>query len=194
MKSSLITRVAVFCFSVLSLHVLASTEMNEPKSANSDAPEQLTHWNKMIGSWTTTEEGLKPDGSGWTPSKGALWNFHWAMDGWAIRDEYFSPPLATKIDDPNKRQIGTNIRIYNKDKNEWIMAWLTKAGQRVDVYSAESDGEKIVMYTPPLTEGAKHRRITFFDMRQNSFEWKMEYSTDGKTNWLEVYRIHGKRG
>lgn len=193
MKSSLVASLIFFCIFTLSNQAIANPEANEHNSANPDAPEQLTHWNKIIGSWSTQEESLKRDGSGWAPSTGALWNFYWALDGWAIRDEYFSPPPDTKMEDPTKRQIGTNIRVFNKSKNEWIMAWLTKAGQRVDVYTAKSDGKTIVMYTPPLTKGAQHRRITFFDMRQNSFEWKMEFSKDGKTNWLEVHRIHGKR-
>lgn len=160
---------------------------------NPDAPEQLQHWSSLIGKWRTTEEGLKPDGSAWQASKSAQWNFYWAMDGWAVRDEYFSPPLDDSEADPLKRQIGTNLRIFNPDKNEWIMAWLTKDGKRVDVYQATSSDKNIVMRTDPLSEGGKYRRITFFDIKKDSFEWKLEFSNDGQSNWLEVYRIHGKR-
>ena len=35
-------------------------------------------------------------------------------------------------------------------------------------------------------------RITFFDMTDDSFDWKLEWSKD-KEQWQEVYRIHGTR-
>lgn len=183
MKNQFIAFIVVF--TALTLHAHATP--------NPEAPKQLHHWSPLIGKWRTTEEGLKPDGSAWQPSKSAQWNFYWAMDGWAVRDEYFSPPLDDVQAEPLKRQIGTNLRIFNADKNEWIMAWLTKDGKRVDVYQANSDGNTIVMRSAPLTEGGKHRRITFFDIKKDSFEWKLEFSNDGQSNWLEVYRIHGKR-
>jgi hypothetical protein len=160
---------------------------------NPAAPEQLTHWNNLIGSWRTSEEGLKPDGSGWHVAKSADWHFYWAMDGWAVRDEYYSPPLDDHSVEPSQRQIGTNIRIFNQESGQWIMAWLTKEGKRVDTYFATTDGQSIVMTTAPLIKGGKHRRITFFDIHKDSFEWKLELSDDGKSKWLEVYRIHGKR-
>ena len=37
-------------------------------------------------------------------------------------------------------------------------------------------------------------RITFFNIQENSFDWKMEFqSKEDKSIWKEVYRIHGKR-
>ncbi|MFT4938508.1 MAG: hypothetical protein ACI88A_001536 [Paraglaciecola sp.] len=94
-------------------------------SFNNDAPPELKHWGKMIGQWRTTEEGLKLDGSAWQASIDADWNFYWALDGWAVRDEYFSPPLSEALDSPAKRQMGTNIRVYNKDQKQWLMGWVT---------------------------------------------------------------------
>lgn len=35
-------------------------------------------------------------------------------------------------------------------------------------------------------------RITFFEITENSFEWKLEWSK-GKESWGEAYRIHGTR-
>lgn len=159
---------------------------------NPDAPAELKHWDKMIGKWRTTEEGLKPDGSGWQASNGADWHFYHTLNGWAVQDEYYSPPLDTEVDDPNKRQMGTNIRIFDPESKQWIMAWATKAGKRVDIYTATSTDNKIVMLGRPGNTG-KYRRITFFDMQENSFEWTLEFSDDGETGWMTVYKIHGKR-
>jgi len=37
---------------------------------------------------------LQADGSGWKKAGKADWHFYPAMNGWAQRDEYFSPPLS----------------------------------------------------------------------------------------------------
>ena len=160
---------------------------------NQHAPIEVTHWKTMIGNWLTTEESLKPDGSGWIESVGAEWNFYTTLDGWAIQDDYFSPPRTVDIEQESKRQVGTNLRVFDKDKNQWLMAWMTKAGKTVNLFSATSDSNKIVMMSKQKTPQGKYSRITFFDMQKDSFEWKLEWSNDGKSNWLEVYRIHGKR-
>jgi hypothetical protein len=185
----------VFFVSVLLFQISASAETPASVTGkyNKEAPPELMHWGKMIGQWRTSEEGLKPDGSGWQPSKGADWNFYWALDGWSIRDEYFSPPLSEAVDAPENRQMGTNIRVYNKDKKQWQMAWVTKQARTVDVYTAVSTERNIVMLSDGKLPSGKHSRITFFEITNDSFEWKLEWSDDGQTNWLEVYRIHGKK-
>jgi hypothetical protein len=160
---------------------------------NPNAPIELTHWQKMMGSWLTSEESLQADGSGWKYAGKADWHFYSAMNGSAVRDEYFSPPLSELVEQPNKRQIGTNLRVFDSDKNQWLMAWVTKAAKTVDLYSAVSDSKQIVMLSKDKTAQGKYARITFFDMQEDSFEWKLEWSNDGKSKWLEVHRIHGKR-
>jgi len=157
------------------------------------APVALEHWQTMLGDWSTTAESLSQDGAGWKSTNNADWHFYLAMDGWAIRDEYFSPPLSEQLSDPDKRSIGTNLRIYDQDKQQWLMVWMTKSGKSVDVYAAKSDSEQIVMLAKQKNPQGYFSRITFFDMQQDSFEWKMEWSADGDKNWLEVHRIHGSR-
>lgn len=157
------------------------------------APNELLHWQKMIGDWTTTEESLKPDGSGWAPSKGADWNFYWALNGWAIQDDYTSPPITTVVSDEKKRQIGTNIRVFDAEKQQWLMTWVTKTGKVADKYTATSDDKSIVMLSVKPNNRGKMQRITFFNMTGKTFSWKLEFSTPKSNKWLEVYRIFGTR-
>ena len=180
-KSSLLIAVMMFAHLSANAHGMAS-----------DAPPELAHFAKMMGSWATTEESLKPDGSGWQPSKGADWDFYWAFDGYGIRDYYVSPPAAQKVDDETKRQRGINLRVYNPAEKKWVMTWLTVGAAPPSGFTATSTQDQIVMLSDKPGPGGFHARITFFDMTSNSFEWKMERSKDQET-WLEVYRIHGKR-
>ena len=156
------------------------------------APPELAHWEKLIGSWSTTEEGLAPDGSAWNPSKGADWNFYWSFNGWGIRDDYISPPVAEAVEDESKRQRGTNLRIYNPTTNQWVMTWLTPQSTQPQNFTATSTDDIIVMQSDKLNPQGQWSRITFFDMTATSFEWKLEWSKD-KEQWMEVYKIHGTR-
>lgn len=156
------------------------------------APRQLEHWGKMVGQWSTTEERLKQDGSGWQASKGADWDFLWAFNGWGIQDNYTSPPLSEKIADESQRQRGINLRIYNPKENKWILTWLTTSSSTPKNFTAASTEESIVMLSDKPDARGNHHRITFFDIAEESFEWKLEWSQD-QTKWLEVYRIHGVR-
>lgn len=158
----------------------------------SQAPPEVAHFAKLIGSWSTTEESLKPDGSGWQPSNGADWDFHWDYDGYGIRDYYVSPPAAVRVDDESMRQRGINLRVYNPAEKQWVMTWLTVAGLPPSGFTATSSEERIVMLSEKPAPTGYHSRITFFDMKDKSFEWKLEWSKD-QESWFEVHRIHGTR-
>ena len=154
------------------------------------APAELAHFEKLIGNWSTTEEGLAPDGSEWQPSNGADWNFYWSYDGWGIRDDYTSPPMSESVADESTRQRGTNLRIYNTTTKQWIMTWVATLSAQAQNFTAQSTDEQIVMLSDAVNPQGFFARITFFDMTASSFEWKLEWSKD-KEQWREVYRIHG---
>lgn len=156
------------------------------------APPQLKHFAKLIGEWTTSEEQLKQDGSAWVPANSAEWNFYWNFNGWGIRDNYISPPLSEEVEDESKRTFGTNLRIFNPGTEQWVMTWLTPGSTEPASFTATSTADEIVMLSEKPNPQGFYGRITFFDMSESSFEWKLEWSKD-KENWLEVYRIHGKR-
>lgn len=156
------------------------------------APPELAHFAKLIGDWSTTEEGLAPDGSSWAPSKGADWNFRWSFDGWGIADDYTSPPMSESVEDESKRQRGTNLRIYNPTSGQWVMTWLTPGSATPQNFTATSTDGKIVMSNDALNPQGHWGRITFFEMTGDTFDWKLEWSKD-KESWFEVYRIHGER-
>lgn len=156
------------------------------------APAELAHWGKLVGEWSTKEESLKTDGSDWEPSFGADWNFYWAFDGWGIQDDYTSPPMGEALDDESTRQRGINLRIFSPTEKKWVMTWLTAKSTKPATFTAISDDEKIVMQADVVNPQGFHSRITFFDITESNFEWKLEWSKDLE-QWTEVYRIHGSR-
>ena len=164
----------------------------QPGQMAEDAPAQLMHWGKLVGQWTTEEEVLRTDGSGWDPAGEADWDLFWAYDGWGIQDNYTSPPKSQKLEDESKRQRGTNLRVYDPATNTWALTWLTASSKKAERYTAMSNDSEVVMLSEELNTRGQHSRITFFDMSETNFEWKLEQSKD-KENWIEVYRIHGTK-
>ncbi len=185
MKTILIALVTTGC-------LISGAATAGPNGLAIGAPPEVAHFGKLIGEWSTTEEGLSQDGSAWEPSKGADWGFYWAFDGWGIRDNYTSPPISEIVEDESKRQRGTNLRIYNPATKQWVMTWLTVLSKTPVGFTATSTDEQIVMLSDIQNPQGFFGRITFFDMTEASFEWKLEWSKD-KEQWTEVYRIHGTR-
>jgi len=169
----------------------AATEPTfDPGEMADEAPPELRHWGKLVGQWSTTEESLSPDGKSWVPAGSADWDFFWAFNGWGIQDNYTSPPLSQPLDDESTRQRGINLRIYNPDEEKWVLTWLTAKSTTPNNFTAVSDSHGVVMFSNVVDANGNYRRITFFDMTKNTFEWKLEWSKD-QESWLEVYRIHG---
>ena len=184
----------------LGLLVAASVALATPETATefrpgkmaAGAPSELQHWGKLVGQWVVSGESLKQDGSGWEPSGDADWDFFWAFNGWGIQDNYTQPPLSVTLEDESKRQHGINLRIYNPVEKKWVLTWLTTASSKPSGFTAQSNDEQVVMISDTKDLRGNFNRITFFDMQENSFKWKLEWSAD-KEAWLEVARIHGKR-
>jgi len=156
------------------------------------APPELMHWGKLAGQWTCEEEGLNPDGSGWQSAGNSDWDFLWAYNGWGIQDNYYSPSRQTPLEDESKRQRGVNLRIYNTATNQWVLTWLTTASPKSLPMTAQSTDTQMVMLTDGVNAQGQYTRYTFFDLKPNAYEWKMELSKT-KEDWREVYRIHCKK-
>jgi len=172
--------------------IAAVTPPFDPGEMAAGAPPELMHWGKMVGQWSTIEESLQRDGSGWEPSTGADWDFFWAFDGWGIQDNYTSPPDSVEMENESKRQRGINLRIYSTSGKKWVLTWLATQSSEPVTLTAFSDDEKMVMLTDRKNPQGKFGRITFFDITEDHFEWKLEWSDD-QVQWLEVHRIHGTR-
>ena len=153
---------------------------------SNNAPPQTMHYGRLVGKWEIKDASLGKDGK-WQTGPGANWNFYWILGGSAIQDDWISPGYKTPT--PAKgRQYGTNIRIFNPKTEQWEMAWAANSGKKIDTFKATSDDKSMVMngiYNNQPT------RITFFDITEQRFSWKME-KQDAKTKeWQAVYKIEG---
>lgn len=139
----------------------------------------LAEFGQYIGNWDIADSSLNKDGEGWTAGEGARWNFVCLGNGTAIQDFWL----------PANGNVGTNLRTYNADTESWDIAW-TMTGMKGFAHiqaEKDDDGNIVMRYKSPLPDPL--RRITFFPPDANGWNWKLEVSSDGGENWMEVYRI-----
>lgn len=142
---------------------------------------------KLLGHWDIKDQSKDAQGQ-WQDGQGAQWHFYPILNGHAVQDDWIAPPLDV-AEPENGRQYGTNIRIFNPQENRWEMAWASVKGQKVDTFTAVEKDETIIMSGQ---FNGNTSRITFYDIKANSFAWKLEFQQADFT-WVEVYRIQGKR-
>ncbi|NQZ06592.1 MAG: hypothetical protein HRT35_05455 [Algicola sp.] len=152
------------------------------------APAQTSQLTGLIGNWKIDDHFLDKDGK-WQPAGGAQWKFYWILGGTAIQDDWISPALDKPAPKAG-RQFGTNIRIYNPKLKRWEMAWASNTGGKIDTFNAVAEGESVVM--SGFFNGADSR-ITFYDIKPQSFAWKLEQQDKESGKFKEIYRIKGER-
>lgn len=167
---------------LLSLAVTATDQTNK-KQVTMDN----TLFKNMLGNWDIKDWSLGQDGK-WQAGPGADWNWSLILDGHAIQDDWISPALGTPTA-KTPRQFGTNIRIYNPKAQRWEMAWMSSNGKKLDTFFATETDSEVVM--TGFYAGAESK-ITFFNITEQSFDWKLEQQQKDGT-WIEVYRIKGKK-
>lgn len=175
--------ILLFFFPTLSLAIKDTYTINPLASV------ETKQYAPLLGNWEITDSSLDKEGK-WQTGSGADWNWYTILNGQAIQDDWIQPSLDKKIE-AGKRQYGTNIRIYNPEKGKWDQIWTSSGSKKFDQFTAIKKDGTIVMRG---FYAGNESRITFFNIKTNSFDWKMEFQSKvDKSKWKEVYRIHGKR-
>ncbi len=155
------------------------------------APEQLSRFAPLIGRWKIEDWSKDKEGN-WVESTGADWDFWFALDGWAVQDLWVQPGYDVELEDPTKRFVGTNVRVWNTAAEQWKMSWIYSPPGAPQNWIATSTPEEIDMeFTPPGAEQSA-RRIKFFNMTGDHFDWMM-YTRGEDDAWVEAYKIRGVR-
>ena len=156
------------------------------KASSADNPN-FREFGRFVGSWDCKSE--QRGENGWQAQPGvAKWRWETALNGYAIQD-YWTPPAEAE----NPLGVGTNLRIYNQQRERWEIVWTTAAQQEWDFIWAKQVGEKMVMHMQrPERAGmnAHVARISFFNISKESFDWRYEAAPiSDSRNYSEAFRI-----
>lgn len=135
---------------------------------------------RYLGDWTMTSTSLsRQDGKTWTENPPARWNFTCVGNGVAIQDFWM----------PSAGGYGTNLRMYNAEKERWEIVWTSTGTPGLSEITAKQDesGNIVMEYVKPVPSPL--RRITFFKPTEEGWDWHMAMSQDGGENWLTVVKM-----
>lgn len=153
-------------------------------SPNPDAAPELQQFAYMVGRHECTQyfTGLNPNNPNQELEGDLLWLAYYALDGRAIRDEFYS-----------MGGNGEQTRAYDSFAKEWWVTFATVPGvvslvpepkpKRGSFSAVQNSEGHMVMTTPSKdTTGADFiKTITFYEIADNGFEWKSERVYPDKT-------------
>lgn len=129
---------------------------------NPEAPAETGQFSFMVGEFVC-DDSLLVNGT-WVYSK-ATWNSEYILNGYGIKDTY-----------RNHNYAGTSIRVFNTTKQKWDVYFFGMPGIHSGLWEgAYEDGNMVMRQkrTGPNGEPMESR-LTFYEITENSFEWKGE--------------------
>ncbi len=165
---------------------------------NPNAPAETKQFGQFDGIWYCTEQMPDPDTGELKETSTAYWAWKYILGGYGVQDFHYQGKNESPFWIYFKRDlILTQIRIYDPREEVWKVAFINNhAGQgpaRVfGRFTAYGDGDDVIMDWDPQ-DPANLKRITFYDIERESFEWKVENSVDEGKTWKLLSRISAKR-
>jgi len=144
-------------------------------SPNPDAAPEMQQFAFMVGRHECTQyfDGMNPNNPDQKLEGDLLWLAYYALDGRAIRDEFYS-----------MGGNGEQTRAYDSFAKEWWVTFATVPGvvnltpepkpKRGSFTAVQNDKGHMVMTTPKKDANDIDfiRTVTFYDINDDGFEWK----------------------
>lgn len=134
---------------------------------HADLGSGASMFGQFVGSWDADVRFFDSDGFASIEGVGS-WSFGWVLDGRVIQDVLTYPRDGSAR--PGKRGIGTTLRRYNPDTDDWTVVWcgatsgvsVTLTAKAVD-YGIQLDG---------FSANRTPLRWCFTDIAADRFCWK----------------------
>ena len=143
-------------------------------------------FDRFVGTWECDYVHYEKDGSV-TRYPGEV-IFGWIIDGRALQDIWIWYEKGRSTDD---RGIGTTLRIFDPKSGQWRIVWVAPAAGIVKTLSGGAVGDRIVL--EGRADDGSSLRWSFNDIRNDSFVWRGETSSDEGKTWRLTAEYHMRR-
>jgi len=156
-----------------------------------DRADKMNLYGRFIGAWDMDVVTHEPGGAKHN-GRGEI-HFGWVLEGRAIQDVWMIPPRAERSPDAPLLPVagnwyGTTLRVYDPGIDAWHITWIDPAMQQFMRQIGRARGPDIVQEA--ASENGVTRRWSFTEIKDDSFHWLGEVSTDGGATWrlqVEVF-------
>ncbi len=151
----------------------------------------LMQFGWLIGSWDIDVTYWDHDGNETARRRGE-WHFGWVLQGRAIQDVIFGPPLEEqeRTGEP-AREYGTTLRLYDPRTDTWRVSFFAPISGTIVDLTARRDGDTIVL--EGIEPSGMLDRWIFSDIAPDSFTWTGHESVDDGRTWPLVERMQARR-
>ncbi len=183
-RASICTVVLV---SLLALSGLSLAE-DQPQSGENAMPEmgspkEMKQVEHLVGTWDVTGKYQMDPTQDWQEFTGSC-EFTMKLGGSALMMNFTSEMMGMPYQ-------GMGIQCYDRESKEWQNLWVDNTGGRMSLFTGNMEGDKMVMSGTEKWQGKSYpARVTTYNMKDDSFDWKYEASMDGGKSYTTSMEMH----
>ena len=153
--------------------------------------DALALFGQFVGAWDVETTFFHPDGRIRVERRGE-WHFGWVLQGRAVQDVLFSPPLDGIRAGAPPSEYGTTVRVYDAETDTWRITWHAPvAGKTVSLVGGAVGDDIVLEGRQPA---GRPCRWIFSDITADAFFWRgYESSDDGDTWFLDEQMLVRRR-
>lgn len=154
---------------------------------NPNAPKETIQIGQLIGEWDCISKDLVSieDSAVWFTND-ATWKWEYILGGHALLNNWWQED--TSPNPVTKEYFAAGIFIFNPETELWEASIMNSRPHKISPkFQLYYQNEKLQMH-----DGSGKWLVTFFDIKQDTFEWKYEILTE-TGNWKAISRISARR-
>jgi len=155
---------------------------------NPHAPKQTIEFGQLVGLWDCVSKDLVENKGGaktWYTNK-AKWKWEYILGGHAILNRWWQEDTS-----PNpitKEYFASGVFIVNPKTSLWEVVIMNSRPHKLSPkFQASYNDSEITMH-----DGTGKWLVTFFEIKENSFEWKYEVLNENN-EWKSISKISAVR-
>lgn len=167
-------------------------------TVNPRAPIETRQFGQLKGIWYCTQYNKDSVSGEFKVFSKAYWAWKYILDGYGVQDFWFQGENEIPYYKYFKRNMMlTQIRVYDTEEKLWKIAYINNnageiPGSMFGRFTAKGEGDEVTMYFEP-NDAEILRRIIFYDVTDESFQWRVEVSNDLGKSWEVTWKIEGTK-
>ena len=141
-------------------------------------PPEMKQMEFLVGDWDIKGKmRMQPTDTNWMEFTSTASN-KLVVGGAALQTDYSGPMMGQDF-------VGLALRTYDRETKQWQQLWVDNFGARIGLYTGGKEGDAWVFSGEDKYGGMTMQgRTVEYDIKPDSYKWKMETSLDGGKTWF----------